>query len=282
MPRILFLVADAGQAHNDNHERLPAAFRAGGWDVTLRPHDSVCLAAGRVLAEGDPIDAFDRVWVLGLGRVETFFDRMQLLHRVPQALFVTRVDAFTYQHAKYAWSEFMPETYASNDAERLAGIVARGGDWVAKPTAGSFGRDVVRLAADGTALDTLRRLTGGEQRRYCLLQRFVPEIAAGEKRTLIAGKAVIGTYLRLPGADFRTNLSLDGRAVPAELTLEERRLVDRIHAELAREGIGFAAIDIAGLYLMEVNLANPGGLATLAEVYGRDFTPAVVAAFGRG
>jgi len=280
MGRILFLIADAAGAHNDNHERLPAGFRAGGWDVDVRSHDSIRLQAGRILAGTVPVGDFDRVWVLGLGRAETFFDRMQLLRRVPQSSFITRIDAFVYQHAKYAWSEYMPETHASNDPEQLAAIVASGGDWIAKPTAGSYGRDVVRIRADADGRAALRRLTGGDQHRYCLVQRFAPEIGEGEKRTLIAGNAIIGTYLRLPGSDFRTNLSLEGRAHPTTLTAPEEHLVDRIRGELAREGIGFAAIDIAGPYLMEVNLANPGGLGTLAAVYGRDFTPSVVRAFG--
>jgi len=279
MPSILFLTADAARAHNDNHERLPAAFRAGGWTVCVRSHESVGLEGGRILAGDDPLDDFDRIWVLGLGRAETFLDRMQLLRRVSQERFVTRIDAFVYQHAKYAWSEFMPETHASNDPDRLAAIAARGGDWVAKPTAGSFGRDVVRLAEGTDRAAALRRLTGEDRQRYCLIQRFVPEIARGEKRTLIAGRRVVGSYLRMPGSDFRTNLSLDGQAAPTALDAAERQLVERIHAGLAREGIGFAAIDIAGQYLMEVNLANPGGLATLEAVYGRNFTPAVVEAF---
>jgi glutathione synthase len=278
MSRILFLIAEAANAHNDNHRRLPAAFLAAGWHVDVRNHDCLRLADGQLLAFETPLADYDRIWVLGLGRAETFFDRMQLLRRAPQDRLITRIDALLYHHAKYAWSEFMPETYASNDPDWLAAIVARGGDWVAKPTAGSYGRDVVRVGADADGLATLRRLTAETSARYCLLQRFAPEIAGGEKRTLIAGRALIGTYLRLPGQDFRTNLSLDGRPARAALTAAERQLVDRIQAELVREGIGFAAIDIAWPYLMEVNLANPGGLATLEEVYGRDFAPAVVRA----
>lgn len=278
MSRILFLIAEAGRAHNDNHRRLPAAFRAAGWHVDVHNHDCLRLADGRLLAFAIPVAEYDLVWVLGLGRADTFFDRMQLLRRAPQERLVTRIDALMYRHAKYAWSEFMPETYASNDPDWLAAIVARGGDWVAKPTAGSYGRDVVRLSADANGLATLRRLTAGTSARYCLLQRFAPEIANGEKRTLIAGGELIGTYLRLPGQDFRTNLSLDGQPAPAALTESERQLVDRIRTELVQEGIGFAAIDIAWPYLMEVNLANPGGLATLEEVYGADFAPAVVQA----
>jgi glutathione synthase len=280
MQRILFLVADAGRAHNDNHERLPAAFRAAGWSVDVQAHESVRFASGEVLAGNDNVRGYDRVWVLGLGRADTFFDRMQLLRRLPQSRFVTRIDALMYLHAKYAWSEHMPETHADNDAVRLAAIVARGGDWIAKPTAGSFGRDVLRVGADAPGRAALEHLTSDG--RYCLLQRFVPEIAQGEKRTLVAGSTIIGTYLRLPGTDFRTNLSLYGRPAASALTDRERELVNRMIHELVAAGVGFAAIDSAGDYLMEVNLANPGGLATLASVYGRDFAPAVVSALSPG
>jgi glutathione synthase len=278
MPSILFLVADAGRAHNDNHERLPAAFRAADWTVLVQPHDAVALRAGAVMVADRPVAGFDRIWVLGLGRAATFFDRMQLLRRVAQDRFVTRIDALMYLHAKYAWSEYMPETHASNDPEALAAIAAAGGDWVAKPTAGSFGRGVVRIVPGPAGLARLKALTQGEHHHYCLLQRFVAEIAAGEKRTLIAGGHLIGSYLRLPGQDFRTNLSLQGTPVTTVLNREERVLVDRVHAELIENGIGFAAIDIAYPYLMEVNLANPGGLATLAELYGSDTAAAVVTA----
>jgi hypothetical protein len=48
MPRILFLASTTALAHNDNHERLPAAFRAAGWDVTVRDHDEVYISGGRV------------------------------------------------------------------------------------------------------------------------------------------------------------------------------------------------------------------------------------------
>ncbi len=280
MRRILFLIADATGARNDNHERLPAAFRQAGWTVAIEPHDEIRLSRAQVRVRDTPLADFDLIWVLGLGRALTFFDRMQLLRRVPQHLFVTRIDALMYLHAKYAWCEYMPETHAGNDIAWLSEILAQGGEWVVKPTAGSYGRDVARIRDDRAGRDTLARLTGGEARRYCLLQRYVPEIEQGEKRTLVAGNAIIGTYLRMPGADFRANLALEGRAVATELTAAERRLVSDIQQELIARGIGYAAIDIAFPYLMEVNLANPGGLATLTEVYATDPGPALVAAIG--
>lgn len=277
MPEIAFLLGDVTLARHDHHERLPAAFRRADWKVTCIDQEAVRLeAAGVRLGEHDPA-AFDLIWLLGLGRASTFFDRMQLLHGLPQQRLVTPVDALVYWHAKYAWWRHMPETHASSDPAYLKDRLASGGEWVVKPTAGSFGRDVQRIRADAEGAAAIDRLTAHGS-RFCLLQRFVAEIEHGEKRTLVADGRLIGTYLRLPGADLRANLAEGGTAAPADLTREERTLVQSLATELAARGIGFAAIDTVFPYLMEINLANPGGLPTLAALYGREYADDVVAA----
>ncbi len=295
MPEIVFLLGDVAEARNDNHERLPAAFRAAGWQVTSLPHDAVRMHQGRIqLGDHDP-QRFQLIWLVGFGPAESFLDRMQLLRMVDQQRFVNAVDPLIHLHAKSSWASRMPETYVSNDPRFLGDIVDAGGDWVAKPTAGSFGREVWRLSRGTSGRQLLTRLIG-DAGRYCMLQRFLPGIDAGEKRSLVAGGRVIGTYLRRPGAlsdaqselagqrtpraapepDFRANLAAGGAAEPASLTDAERRLVEDIAAELDDAGIGFAAVDILYPYLMEVNLANPGGLGTMAALYGTDLTPVVV------
>ncbi|MEQ8485896.1 MAG: hypothetical protein RIB46_16175 [Pseudomonadales bacterium] len=283
MPHIAFLLGPPELARNDNHTRLPAGFRAAGWQVTELPQAAVALTpAGVRLGDDDP-DRFDLIWLLGLGRADTFLDRAQLLRLLPQARFVNAVDALIHRHAKYAWWRYMPETHASNDPLRLKALLGDGGTWVAKPAAGSYGRDVyrVRAGADGEAI--IDALVGQrrEPGRFCLMQRYLPQIEAGEKRTLIAGGEIVGSYLRLPDGDFRTNLATGARAQPTTLTPAERALVAAVAAEFEANGIGFAAIDICDPYLMEVNVANPGGLETLARVYGHDVTADAVAAVSR-
>ncbi len=278
MPDIAFLVGDVAAARHDNHERLPRAFRAAGWNVALLPQESVHLTPEGVRFDAEDPARFSLIWLVGMGRAHTFLDRMQLLRLLPQGRFVVPVDAFVYRHAKYPWWRRMPETYASSDATFLKSRLARGGEWVVKHPAGSYGRDfaLVRDDADGAAF--IDRLTSRDDGSYCLLQRFVPEIAEGEKRTLVAGGRVIGTYLRRPGADLRANLAAGGTPDAAELTAAERELVLSVADELASGGVGFAAVDTVYPYLMEVNLANPGGLATLEALYGKDLSGEVVTA----
>lgn len=279
MPEIAFLLGDVSLARNDNHERLPAAFESAGWTVHRLPQEAVRLTPEGVrLAEADP-ERFQLIWLIGMGRVQTFFDRMQILRLVPQHAFVNPVDALLHRHAKYAWWPLMPETHASSDAGYLKSVLRQGGDWVVKPPAGSFGRGVKRLSPGAAAEAELERLTAAGH--FLLLQRFVAQIAQGEKRTLVAGGEIVGTYLRLPRNGFHANLAEGGTARPAELDAGERALVEQVSGELSRHGIGFAAVDTAYPYLMEVNLANPGGLATLEQLTGRDPAPRAVEALTR-
>jgi len=276
VPDIAFLLGDTAKARHDNHLRLPAAFERAGWRVVGMTQEAVRLGPDGIRLGEHAARDFDLIWVLGLGRLETFFDRMQLLRQLPQARLVTAVDALTYRHAKYAWWQHMPETYASADAGYLLERLAAGGAWVVKPPAGSFGRDVRRIRNDPAGRTAVHEATAGG--RYCLLQRYAPQIEQGEKRTLVAGGRVIGSYLRHPETDLRANLAAGASAHATTLTPAEQALVDAITADLAVRGVGFAAVDQAHPHLMEVNLANPGGLATLEALYGEDPSDRVVAA----
>ena len=277
MRRIAFLVAAHPSAGHDNAERMASAFTALGWQPKRLAYESLAMTMDGVTGvEGGgtavPLAGFDLTWPMGLGARETFLDRMQLLRMVDQARFVNAVDALVYLHGKLALLEFQPETHVSGDVDALLGVVATGGCWVAKPIAGSFGRDVAQLGADGPrSRAILERLTDGG--RPCIVQRHVPQARTREKRVLIAGREIIGAYAKTGG-----NLTSGAVARPAALSAEERSLMERIAARLNEQGARFAGVDLAHPYIFEANVANPGGLATLAALTGIDPSPAAARA----
>ena len=277
MRRIAFLVAAHPSAGHDNAERMAGAFTALGWQPKCLAYESLAMTMDGVTGvEGGgtavPLAGFDLTWPMGLGARETFLDRMQLLRMVDQARFVNAVDALVYLHGKLALLEFQPETHVSGDVDALLSVVATGGCWVAKPIAGSFGRDVAQLGADGPrSRAILERLTDGG--RPCIVQRHVPQARTREKRVLIAGREIIGAYAKTGG-----NLASGAVARPAALSADERGLMERIAAHLNEQGARFAGVDLAYPYIFEANVANPGGLATLASLTGIDPSPAAARA----
>ncbi len=276
LKRIAFL-ASPGDSPNDNRERLPAAFEAAGWRTALLSHESLGLTADGVAARDAgghvvPLAPFDLVWTLGFGPREGFLDRMQILKTLDQARFINAVDALTYLHGKFDLAGLGPETHASTDVETLTAIVEQGGRWVAKPTAGSFGRDVFLLEpGDVHCRAVFEHLTGRGAGRYCLLQRYVEEAEHNEKRVMVAGGEIIGAYAKKGG-----NLAKGAVVRRAELDAGEIALVLKVIRRLDARGARFAGIDLAAPCVLEANVVNPGGLGTLEQLTGINPAPAVI------
>ena len=285
MPSIAFFVALDGRSANDNRERLPRAFGAAGWETVCVEHESLALD-GRLLTGADcggervPLDGRDRYFILGFGAAATFLDRMQMLRALPEDRFVNTPAAIMRQHGKVSLyldhpDIPQPESHLTNDPDALATLVKSGGEWIGKPPAGSFGRDVFLLRQDDANLDAiLAHLT--RDGRYALLQRRIP-MERGERRVLVAGGQVIGAYGKTP-TDHRGNLHAGAVPCPATLAADEHDLARDLARRLLGQGVGFAAIDMAWPCVLEINLANPGWLETCERLTGEDLSPRVVAA----
>ncbi|MEM7078130.1 MAG: hypothetical protein AAF513_05820 [Pseudomonadota bacterium] len=277
-PSILFLITTATE-HNDNHLRLPQAFAARGWEAVVADHETLQWEHGTLRADGHDVAAADLIWTLGFGPLNTYADRAQMLGQLAPQRLVVPMQAWQQLHGKAAWLEAAPPTYIATHAEGLATHITAGSDWVLKPLGGSLGRDVIRVQDPDTVHTHIRSRPTG----MWMLQAFVPEIAEGELRTLICGEEIVGTYRRIANQDageFRANLAQGARAEIASLNPGQASLVAATHQRLQQAGVRFAAIDIVGEYVMEVNLANPGGLSTLAGLYDSDPYQTVVEALG--
>ena len=280
MPRILFLASLLSPAPNDNHRRLPKAFAGLGWQTVVADHDEVRWDGQGVRAGQHPAEGFDLIWLLGFGRRQSYYDRMQLLRQLDQRRFVNPVDAYTYLHGKLPpadeLAEHLPETCAAAAPNYLIERLDDRTPWVLKPSGASFGRDVALIGNDPEGRQAIRRLI--ERDGFAVLQRYVPAIEQGEIRCLLAGGKLVGCYKRLPRAGIRANLAAGARAERHMLGESERALAQKTGRWLAKSSVGFAAVDIAGRFLIEVNIANPGGLATLETLTGADPSPAAAAA----
>lgn len=278
-PCILFLITadpnlDASgvlhAASNDNAQVLPRLFRAGGWRVRKAQHRAIHRAPAGLACNDEALAQFDLIWPVGFGPHQGFLDWVHLLDDLPPRKLINPPSALVMKHGKAAWIEHSADTYMAAEPERLIATMQENpGEWVLKPMAGSFGEGVIRLAS--SEHERLRQAMSQQPGAYFVLQRFLPEIAHGETRTIIVGGQIIGSYLRVPANNFHANLAKKALTQRTELSAAQLSLVKTLNADMLDQHIGFAAIDLVGETLMEVNIANPGGIGTLQQLYERDF-----------
>ncbi len=291
---VAFLVADheASEITCDRSESLliRACLARKNEIVSCAPHDGLYAIESTVYARGweqhqgvrrnkvelNLKDA-ELIWVLGLGMRSSFLDRMQLLRSLDQCNFVNRIDAFMYLHAKHALLQtslkrYHPYSVASDDPDLLNKHLAKGGEWILKPAAGSFGRSVFLL--DGKEQSYRRALLDlGTSKGFFLLQKRVD--TSQEKRWLVVNNQVIGAYGKKLKSH-RGNLHSGSTPFATEPSGEEFSHVEEIAIHLSAMGIRYAAIDVAHPYLLDVNIANPGWLSTYRKLTGRDMSPKVL------
>ncbi len=168
-----------------------------------------------------------------------------------------------------------PPTLVSREAAALKAFVAEQGDCVLKPLDGMGGRSIFRTRAGDANLNViLETLLGvglaGHGRTLAMAQRFLPEIAQGDKRILlIDGVPVDYCLARIPqGDEFRGNLAVGGRGEGRPLTERDHWIAAQVGPEMRRRGMHFVGLDVIGDWLTEVNVTSPTCIRELDAQFG--------------
>src|SRR5438067_7542242 len=175
------------------------------------------------------------------------------------------------------FAEFMPPTAITRSRGLTRKFLAEHGEIVVKPLHGFAGGSVFRIGADGRNLASLMELFNRAYREPHVVQKFLPEIAEGDKRIVLVDGEVAGAINRLPGeGEIRSNLAVGGKAAKTDLTAREKEICAALGPELKKRGLLFAGIDvIGGQWLTEINVTSPTGILAIDALNGSD-TPALI------
>jgi glutathione synthase len=170
------------------------------------------------------------------------------------------------------YARFMPPTLITRSLAEVRAFQAEHGDIVVKPLYGNAGSAVFKIGADGSNLPALTELFGAVWREPFMVQAFLKEVAAGDKRIVLVDGIVAGAINRLPGkGEIRSNLAAGGRAEASELTPEEQEICAILGPELKARGLLFVGIDvIGGKWLTEINVTSPTGIVAIDAYNGTD------------
>ena len=155
--------------------------------------------------------------------------------------------------------EFMAPTLVSQDPARLRAFHAEHRDVIFKPLDGMGGMGILRVKADGLNLGSILETLTRNGSTTIMAQRYIPEIAEGDKRILlIGGRPVPYCLARIPqGGEVRGNLAAGGLGVARELSKRDLEIANTLAPILLERGLLLAGLDVIGDFLTEINVTSP-------------------------
>jgi glutathione synthase len=256
------LAVDAGTARATT---APLEVRDSKTDwFGLGPANARCFARGDVvlMRKDPPVDAdyLHDTQILGLAQRQG-----ALVVNDPRGL-----RDLNEKLAAFLFPQCCPPTLVGRDPAALKAFVNAHGEAVLKPLDGMGGRSIFRARAGEPNLNViLETLTGGGA-HLAMAQRYLPEIAQGDKRILlIDGEPVDYCLARIPqGDEFRGNLAAGGRGEGRPLSERDRWIAAQVGPEMKRRGMRFVGLDVIGDWLTEVNVTSPTCIRELDAQFG--------------
>jgi glutathione synthase len=184
-------------------------------------------------------------------------------------------DALRNHSEKLALLEFMkfaPPTIVSHDLADIKAFHQQYQDVIIKPLDGMGGQGIFRVQENGLNLASIVETLGGNGQRALMVQKFLPEITAGDKRVLLIGGEVVPYGLaRIPQAgEVRGNLASGGKGVTQPLTQQELKIAQELAPQLASRGLHLVGLDFIGGFLTEINVTSPTCFVEITEQTGHD------------
>lgn len=238
--------------------------RAKGDHYTLGPRrDQDLSACDVILLRQDP--PFDM----------SYITNTHLLERIhPETLVVN--DPFWVRNCPeklliLEFADLIPPTMIARSLEQIKAFRAQHGDMIVKPLYGNGGAGVFRIKPDDSNLASLHEMFAGINREPLMVQKFLPDVSAGDKRVILVDGAPIGAINRVPQAgETRSNMHVGGRPEKIDLSPRDLEICARLGPTLREKGLIFTGIDVIGDYLTEINVTSPTGLQEMQRFDGTD------------
>ena len=172
-----------------------------------------------------------------------------------------------------AWfPQCCPPTLVTRKAELIRDFQKQHKDIILKPLDGMGGASIFRIKSDDPNTSVIIETLTEHGHKSVMAQKFIPEIADGDKRILmINGEPVPYALARIPAqGETRGNLAAGGRAEGRDLTEHDRWICQQVGPTLREKGLLFVGLDVIGNYLTEINVTSPTCIRELDQQFNLD------------
>lgn len=181
------------------------------------------------------------------------------VRNAPEKIFVTE------------YPDLMPPTLITRNTDDIKAFRKEFGDIIIKPLYGNGGAGVFRVTQQDQNLSSLLEMFDGLYPEPYVIQQYLPDVRAGDKRIILIDGEPVGAINRVPAeGDARSNMHVGGKAIKTDMTERELEICARIGPELKKRGFVLVGIDVIGDVMTEINVTSPTGIREVKKFGGAD------------
>jgi len=160
--------------------------------------------------------------------------------------------------------KFMPNTIFTQNVNIIKNFFKINKKIILKPVHSFGGNDIHLLSKLNVKL--IKKLI--KKHSFIMCQKFLPKITRGDKRIFIINGKIVGAISRIPKkGSFLSNMGKGAKAINTNLTLIEKKIINKISNDLKKENIFFAGVDLIDQKLSgDINVTSPTGLKTFYDI----------------
>lgn len=167
--------------------------------------------------------------------------------------------SFNEKLSIFNFPNLITKTIVTNKISEIKDFLDQNKKIVLKPLNAKGGEGIFVLEKhDKNFGAILESLLGKALTNHIMVQKYIEEIAEGDKRIILSHGKPIGALLRKAKEDDnRANLAAGGHFEPYTINDRDLEICSRLEAFLLKHGLYLAGIDLIGSFLTEINITSP-------------------------
>ncbi|WP_343192569.1 glutathione synthase [Buchnera aphidicola (Taiwanaphis decaspermi)] len=160
-----------------------------------------------------------------------------------------------------------PKTLITSNIKEIKKFWIKHKDIILKPLNGMGGESIFRIKNNDYNFSVISETMTNNGNKYCVVQKYIPDIKKGDKRVLIINKKIIPFCLaRIPKlGENRGNLAKGGIGKLQVLNENDYKIAKIVSSKMKNKGLFFMGLDIIGKKLIEINITSPTCICEISK-----------------
>lgn len=176
-------------------------------------------------------------------------------------LIINSPNAIRDKNEKLYINEFpdiVPKNIVSADPEIIKEFLSNEGEIIIKPLDRCFSRGVFYLNKADKNINSIIETATNSHKTVVMAQRFLPEIAQGDKRLVfVCGEIFEYCIVKKGTDDFKFNNHTDNNLLKGELSAADKKIEAAVRDKFINDGVYMAGLDVIDGKVIEINITSP-------------------------